>query len=185
MYMQKVMLVLLLFFGTHAIAQDNDEIEFPVDEETGLAKYEGVNAVKDATGDVIFDRAIKWIHKFYINPTRVIKTQDKEKGTIEGKARFALDGLDKKGNVVKNVGAVAYTFKIRIREGRYKYEITRIRYETQSYYDVTKWYDKSQTGYKEALYKSYIAQTLKYMDDMLDSMEEAVATAEKVKSDDW
>ncbi len=45
---------------------------------------------------------------------------------------------------MKNVGAVSYHFKIRIRDGRYKYEITRIRYETQSYYDVTKWYDKNQ-----------------------------------------
>lgn len=183
--MQKVMLVLLMFLGAQAFAQDNEEIAFPVDEETGNAKYEGVNAVKDASTAEIYDRAIKWVNKFYKNPTRVLQKQDKANGTIEGKARFALDGFDKKGNVMKNVGAVSYQFQIRIRDGRYKYEITRIRYETQSYYDVTKWYDKKQTNYNEKLFNSFIEQTVKYMDNMLNSMDESIATAEKAKSDDW
>ena len=183
--MQKLMLVLLLFSASVVSAQEATEVEFPTDEETGNAKYEGVNAVKDASTDVIYDRALTWINKFYKNPTRVVTLKDKENGTIEGKARFALDGMDKKGNVIKNVGAVSYNFQIRIRDGRYKYEITRIRMESKSYYDVTKWYDKSQSNYNEALFTSYIKQTLEYMDNMLDSMEEGIATAEKVKSDDW
>lgn len=182
--MQKVILILLLFIGSQTFAQDA-EIKFPVDEETGRAKYEGVLQAKDANTAQIYDRTIKWIHKFHKNPTKVIKSQDKAAGTIEGKARFALDGFDKKGNVMKNVGAVSYHFKIRIRDGRYKYEITRIRYETQSYYDVTKWYDKKQTNYNEKLFNSFIDQTLKYMDDLIDSMDENIAKAEKKKNDDW
>jgi hypothetical protein len=82
--MQKVILAMLLFFATTAIAQNTDEVEFPVDEETGLAKYEGVNVVKDGTTDIIYDRAIKWLNKFYKNPTKVITSQDKASGTIEG-----------------------------------------------------------------------------------------------------
>lgn len=183
--MQKLMLAALMFLGISVSAQTDAEIEFPTDEETGYAKYDGVNAVKDGTTDVIYDRAIKWANDFYKNPSRVLTLQDKANGTIEGKARFALDGLDKKGNKIKNVAAVSYNFQIRIRDGRYKYEVTKIRMEAKSYYDVTKWYDKSQSNYNEALFKSYIQQTLDYMDNMLSDMEEKIATAEKVKSDDW
>jgi len=183
--MQKVMLLVLLFFGSQAIAQDNVDIEFPTDEETGNAKYEGVNTVSDVKADELYNRALKWINKFYKNPTRVVTKKDSASGLIQGKARFALDGVDKKGNVIKNVGFVSYTFQIRMRDGRYKYEITRIRFEQKSYYDVTKWYDKSQTGYNAKQFNGYIQQTLSYMDKMLDSMEEGLSTAEKVKSDDW
>lgn len=169
----------MLWFAVSAMAQD-----IPADEETGKAKYEGVNQVAGVSATDLFDRAIKWIEDFYPNPHGVIQTKNKEEGLIEGRARFKLNKEDKKGNQL-NGGFVSYGFTIYMKDGRYKYVITDIRWENASAYDVTQWSDTEQNHYDDINYPKYIAQTAKYFDDLLAAMKAGLEDSGKKAADDW
>lgn len=159
--------------------------EIPTNEETGKAEYKQAEAVPGLTPEQLYDRAIAWVNKFYVNPNGVLQTQDKEGATIVGRARFKLSRTEKKGHVNPNAGYVAYQITFQFKDGKYRYIIDAIRWEQNSYYDVTKWSDTEQTGYDAEEFNSYIEQTTKYFDDLTENLVGYMKVGEVKKSDDW
>jgi hypothetical protein len=158
--------------------------ELPLDE-TGQAKWEAVVEVPGVGKDALYDRAIEWIHKHYKNPSGVLKKQDKAGGEIEGKARFALKEKDAKGKETVGAAIVEYTFTLKFKDGRFKYEIYRVHWLQASYYDVSRWSDVKQNNFNEARFRYYLEQTLGYMDDWDEKISNALKTDPAIKKDDW
>lgn len=159
--------------------------DLPIDPETKQAKWEGVVDVKDVKKDELYDRGLNWVNTFFTNPSGVLKTQNKETGEIEGKARFKLNTKDKKGVISPNGTIVEYTFNLYFKDGKYKYEITRVHAVAQSYYDVSKWLDKTQANYNEATFTYNLEQTIAYMEKFEDDLDEAMRKSLEKKKSDW
>jgi len=157
---------------------------FPVDAETKQAIVKEVVEVPGATQAELFDRALAWINKFYPNPTGVIQSKNIETGEIVGKAQFRLQGKDKKG-VETNDGFVGYTMTLSFKDGKFKYEITRIHWKQTSYWDISKWMDKKAAEYDDVRYQSYLEQANKYFDNLKLELKKAVKTPPVKKKDDW
>lgn len=178
--MRKVILSLslLCFFGA-AFSQT-----LPIDPESKQALISEVVEAPGSTKAELFDRALAWINKFYPNPTGVVQSKDMETGEIVGKAQFKITGKDKKG-VETFDGIVAYTITLSFKDGKFKYEISRIHWKQASYYDVSKWMDTKDQYYKPELYPGYIEQTNNYFDNLKTELKKAVKTAPAKKSKDW
>lgn len=172
--------LLILAISPLAFAQQT----IPVDEETKLAYYKEVVEVPGATRAELYDRGLAWINKFFPNPNGVIQSKNPETGEIVGKAQFKLKLVDKKG-VETFEGMVAYTFTMSFKDGKFKYEITRIHWVQASYYDVSKWNDTKDPHYKSESYPAFIQQTNSYFDNMKAELKKAVKTAPVKKKDDW
>lgn len=170
----------MLCFSVAAYSQQT----LPLDDEK---KHAFIMEVVDAPGSTkaeLFDRALVWINKFYPNPTMVIQSKDMETGEITGKAQFKINGKDKKG-VETFDGIVGYNFTLSFKDGKFKYEISKIHWKQASYYDVSKWMDTKDQYYKPELYPGYIEQTNRYFDNLKTELKKAVKTAPAKKSKDW
>ena len=62
-----------------------------------------------------------------------------------------------------------------------------LRWEKPSYYDVSQWADSllRTTTVTPEEYTSYIEQTIKYFDDLTESLESYMKVGEAEKQDDW
>src|SRR5690606_17454969 len=122
--MKKLLLFIMLIVSGSAFAQSN---EIPWDENgevtfTEVVQVEGVDAAD------LYTRAKLWFTETYNSSKDVIQMDDKEAGVIVGK------GLSKLYIDFKSVQVPAnmlYTVKVYLKDGRYKYEITDIRYENE------------------------------------------------------
>ena len=178
--MQKIIFTISLFCS---FLISNAQQTLPVDAETKQALIKEVVDVPGAKQAELYDRAMAWINKFYPNPTGMVQTKNPETGEIVGKAQFKISSKDKKG-VESYDGMVAYTITLNFKDGKFKYEITRIRWVQASYYDVSKWMDTKDQYYKEA-YQGYIQQTNTYFDNLKTELKKAVKTPPAKKKDDW
>jgi len=179
--MKRILLIIALLFAFQSQAQ---EYEFETNDD-GHAYYTDVQEVTGIGSADLFDRGLEWIHEYYVNPNGVIQTKDKEKMVIKGKARLRLKTYDKKGNEVVGGGIVSYQIHLFFKDGRYKYEFKRIRWEKPSYYDVTRWNDKSQVGYNEENFNFYKKQVIEYLDKTIQSLTEYMKVGKEEKTDDW
>lgn len=159
--------------------------QIPLDPETGLAGYKKVIEVPGVGADVLYDRGLEWVNKFYINPNGVLQTQDKPGGLIEGKARFKISITDKKGVVNPNGGFVGYQISLQFKEEKFRYVIERIRWEQPSYYDVSQWSDTTQSNYDRGKFTSFIEQTEGYFNELTSNLEGYVRVGTAKKKDDW
>jgi len=180
--MKHFFLAALVSISGLSLAQDS---QFDTNDE-GLAYYTEVNQVSGVDANTLYKRGIEWVNKYYKNPVGVLKKQDSENKVIEGKARIKLKTKDKKGNISPSAGSfMAYQFVIYCKDGRYKYEIKRIRWEQASYYDVTRWADKSQVEYSEINNPFYIEQAIEYIEATIDDMAEYIQNGKEEKKDEW
>lgn len=155
----------------------------PVDEETKQALIKEVVDVPGATKAELYDRAMAWISKFYPNPTGMVQTKNPETGEIVGKAQFRITSVDKKG-VESFDGMVAYTITLSFKDGKFKYEISKIHWVQASYYDVSKWMNTKDQYYKP-VYEGYLLQTNTYFDNLKAELKKAVKSPPAKKKDDW
>ncbi len=155
----------------------------PIDAETKQALIKEVVDVPGTKQAELYKRTMVWITKFYPNPTGVIQTKDSVSGEIVGKAQFKISSKDKKG-VESFDGVVAYTITLNFKDGKFKYEISRIHWKQTSYYDVSKWMDTKDQYYKEA-YQGYIQQTNAYFDNLKTELKKAVKSPPAAKKKDW
>lgn len=174
-----VLLVMILVSFT------NGSNQISTDPDTGLAMYKEVISVPGLKAGDLYDRGIKWVNKFYVNPTGVLQKQDKEGGLIDGKARFKLKVPDKKGNLQNTGGFVAYQIAMEFKDEKFRYIVDHIRWEQNSYYDVTKWSDSTQTNYDKLVFNSYIDQTAEYFEKLTSELATYMKVGEPVKKDDW
>ena len=156
----------------------------PMDDENKQAFISEVVEATGSTKDELFDRGLAWINKYYLNPTGVIQSKNMETGEIIGKAQFKITGKDKNG-VETTDGIVAYTITLSFKDGKFKYEISRIHLKQASYYDVSKWMDTKDQYYNPDKFPGYIAQTNTYFDNLRAELKKAVKTAPVKKSKDW
>jgi len=183
--MKQFLIAALLIMSGSVFAQNDEESPFETDDD-GNAYYSEVLNVSGADANKIYTRGIEWVNKYYKNPTGVLQVKDAENKIIEGKARIKLKLKDKKGNVTPMSGGfMAYQFVIYCKDGRYKYEIKRIRWEQASYYDVTRWTDKSQVEYDEQNFNFRIEQAIEYIENTIDDMSEYMQHGAEVKKDEW
>lgn len=170
--------IVLLITCQFAISQS-----IPVDEETKEALIKGVVEVPGASQTELYDRAMVWVSKFYPNPTGTIQSKDATTGEIVGKAQFRISSVDKKG-VESFDGMVAYTLTLNFKEGKFRYEISKIHWKQASYYDVSKWMDTKDAYYKPS-YSGYLTQTNAYFDNLKADLIKAVKSPPAKKKDDW
>jgi len=178
----KVFLVFLSLLSMSSFSKAQQM--FPVDEETKQALVKEVLEVPGTTKTELYDRAIAWINKFYPNPTGVIQSKNAETGEIIGKAQFKLLGKDKKG-VETYDGLVGYTITFSFKDGKFKYEISRIHWKQASYFDISKWMDKKDVDYNEVKYQYYLEQANTYFNSLKTELKKALITPPVKKKDDW
>ena len=155
-----------------------------VNEETKLVTYSGV-VEERAAKDELYKRAVKFFNTNYKNPTDVIKKQDEAGGEIEGVARFTIYNPVEKDGVKPQAGLVSYTINLKIKDGRYKYEINKINWKQASYFGIEKWMDKNSPSYKE-IYDYYLVQTDEQMKELTEKLAKAMnQPSVEVKNTDW
>ena len=186
--MKKVFCIAILLSAfCFANAQKKGEVQIqspkmPVDKETNLISYSGVFEAK-GVADTLYKRGLKWFNSFYKNPTDVIR--EKEEGKkILGKARFTIYSTDAKAETQINDGVVNYDITLQFKDGKCKYEITKIHHKNPSYYGIEKWVEENNKAYN-AVFSSYLVQTDEYFNDLISKFKKAITTAEVKKSDNW
>ena len=72
-----------------------------------------------------YKRCLGWFNSFYKNPTNVIKENVVDQ-KIKGRAKFNLYLEDAKTGEKSRAGLMGYTIEVAFKEGKYKYDITRV-----------------------------------------------------------
>jgi hypothetical protein len=185
----KLTLALLFLASNTAFAQKTQPVTYkapamPVNEESKLITYEGV--VEEAGAkDELFKRAQNFFNGYYKNPTEVIKKQDQTTGELEGIHRFKIyNPEDTKTGIKSEAGMVSYTINLKVKEGKYKYEITKINWKQPSYYPIEKWQDKNSPNYTEK-YEYYLMQVNDQMKEISSKLQETMKKGDAKKSSDW
>lgn len=156
----------------------------PVDSSTGLIAYSNVKIISGTSKAELYKRAYGWANTYYKNPADVIREKNAEEGKLVIKARFKISNeADKKG-VVTQAGDVMYTLTLDFKEGKYKYELTKINWQQVSYYPAERWKDIASPTFKPA-YAYYLKQTDENIKKIIGDFEKKFAEPAKVKSDDW
>lgn len=186
--MKKILCLLassLIFSFSFAQKKGEEKVvapKMPVDKETNLVTYTGIIEAS-GTADELYKRGLKWFTTNYKNPVDVIR--EKEEGKkILGKARFAIHSTDPKSGVQLNDGAVMYDITLQFKDGKCRYEITKINWKKPSYYGIEKWVEENNKAYNTVL-SSYLVQTDEYFHDLISKLKKAITTPETKKSDDW
>jgi len=154
---------------------------FPIKE--GKVVYSEVVIQAGVTPEELHKRASNWFNAFYKNPGGVIK-ENVANQKIKGKAKFPIFLED--ANTLTNTrsGLMAYTIVIALKEGKYKYDITRINKKAQSFLGIEKLIADNEKEYKIS-YANYLIQTNKYMQDLIDNLKKSMASSTEKKSADW
>lgn len=155
---------------------------FPVDEETKLVTYTDVIQVPGVLKDSLYDVAMAWMKIFYKSPSQVIKSQSKEEGTIDIRHQFYLTRKDK--NTEVKAGLINYYLTLQFRDGRFKYTITKLNLDGNSYYGIENWINDEQFK-KDETTQAYLIQIDKFMMDLIASMESEVKPVVQKKEEDW
>lgn len=180
----KILLV-VLFASGGLNAQDASRL--PVDKETKLVTYSEVVEMPGMSKDTLYARAMNWFKKQYKNPNEVIKEQDASKGSITGVHRFKITkevpSNKKNEPAVKNdAGLVSYTINIAAKDGKYRYEITKINWKQASHFAIERWMDTQAATYDPA-YAGYLEQTDEYMKKLVEDLKKGMTYTAKAKSD--
>ena len=172
-----------------ASAQKKQVFEFevpdmPINKETNFITYSAVTDIQ-ATKDELYKRGINFFNSNYKNPSDVLKIQDPDGGEIEGVARFKiLNPADKKGFQTE-AGLVSYTINLKVKNDKYKYEITKINWKQISYYGIEKWMDKNSPSYNNN-YDYYLIQTHEHMKELEEKLKAGMQKPSvQPKNNDW
>jgi hypothetical protein len=173
--------VVLIFLATALSAQKAKTFSYevpqlPVNEDSKLITYGAVIDEK-ASKDELYKRTMNFMKSNYKNTAEVLKTQDETPGEIEAVHRFKIFNPANKEGIKTDAGLVSYTMTIKLKDGKYKYEVSKINWKQTSYYSVEKWMDKSSPSY-QSNYDYYLMQ----MDEQIKELEEKLKAAMKIPS---
>ncbi|MDQ3190024.1 MAG: DUF4468 domain-containing protein [Bacteroidota bacterium] len=181
-------LILFLFVGA-VFAQKNKQVVYevptiPMSEETKLVSYSEVKDLK-ASKDELYKRGMIFFNSNYKNTAEVLKKQDETAGEIEGVARFKIRNPANKDGIETDAGLISYTINMKLKDGKYKYEITKINWKQASYYGIEKWMDKSSPSYK-ANYDYYLIQTDEQIKEIITNLNNTMQKpSDPSKKSDW
>ncbi len=180
-------LVMLLLANLNSFAQKKkgkEQLVAPTfTMEAGKVIYSEVVTQDGESTKILYERCLGWFNSFYKNPTGVIKEKDVDQKII-GKGNFHLYIEDPKSGTKSRAGIMAYTIEVSVKEGRYKYDITRINKKAQSFYGIEKIITANEKEYKYA-YASYLIQTDKNLKDLISNLKKVMATSTTKKKEDW
>jgi hypothetical protein len=128
--MKKLIVSLLLTASLTGFGQKKLLDVLPLNN--GVVFYSEVIEVDSIRKDELYKRAKRWFVEAYKDANKVIQLDDKESGEIIGKGSF--DAIWNATFVASHKVNVAHTLKIKVKDGKYRYEITdfRVRYVTSS-----------------------------------------------------
>lgn len=183
--MKKVVLSLVVLISVlFANAQKNNQLpvpDLPIDERTNLVTYQDV-VKQEGTPQVLYDRAMEWVKKYYKNTAEVIKNADRDKGVIEMRSSVRIYSKQKDGTMVpKNV--VYYIFKLECREGRYRYTITNFNEKAASAAPIENWF-KTDSPYWSPSQYEWLNQIDEQVKAIINSLEDGMFPPE-VFNDEW
>jgi len=177
-----------VLFGNIALAQKEKAPviipDLPVDMETGLYSYSAVIEVHGANKEEIYKRAFNWANSYYKNPADVIREKDPVAGKLLIKARYRINNEPDKKGVVTQAGDVMYTLTMNFKDGRYKYEITKINWQQTSYYPIERWKDQSAPSYKAA-FPYYLKQSDESIKALIMDFTTKIGAVATSKPKDW
>jgi len=169
----------MLIITTNLFGQDTYGL--PTDELTGKIHYQEVVKM-DGTKSELYHRAQKWLHTFFRNASSVIKHLDEENGLVEGRRQFKVTTKDKKGRE-QAAGTIKYTFKIEVKDGRYRVRLFDFKQASNSGKAIESWFDDTDPKAKELH-----AQIFKQLDNdakkLLASLKKGMRPTE-IKEEEW
>ncbi len=179
-----LLLAALPFLGFAQKKSDPVWPELNVDSKTNLITYTEVPNVEGATAAELYDRAYGWVKTYYKNYAEKLRSADKDAGSMEVYASFPIYAYEKKGmKTTSRTALIQYTLTLKFKDGRYKYEITKLNYKAPSFQALEQWLDRDDPDARNhALYLTDIDAELK---QVISSMKTAIATAPNGGGDDW
>ena len=180
--MQFKLLVLAgLFSIGQAVAQKAPtKPMMPIDSDTELASYKDVVETPGIPKSELYKRAVIFFNTYFPSKA-VLQSSDSVAGHLEGKAKF---DTYKESKGVKSLNErMQYSVIIDVKEGKYRYQITNINLQAQSYKPVEKYLadDDKDELHAAALTQAH-EQFEKIEQDIRDAMDKPSV---KVKKDDW
>lgn len=167
-----------------AFAQKNETPtppDMPIDERTNLVTYQDV-VKQEGTPDVLYNRAMDWVKKYYKNTAEVIKKADPQKSVIEMRSSVRIFFKQKDGTLrYKNV--VYYNFKLECRDNRYRYTITNFNEKAAGPAPIENWLNTSLSGWTPSQY-DYLSQIDEQIKELIESLENGMLPPE-VFNDEW
>lgn len=151
----------------------------PINEETKMITYEEVVNLEGVNKDELRIRLDAWFKGFFKNAPSVLQEQTND--MMLGKHAFNIY-KDVDGQKVQ-AGLVKYTFRIGIKDGKYKYTLSDIFLFQSPKLPVEKWLDENSPN--KADNYNYLNQTDTFMKDFVASLKKAMSEGKKVKKDDW
>ncbi|HMT28606.1 MAG TPA: DUF4468 domain-containing protein [Bacteroidia bacterium] len=158
--------------------------DLPVDSETGLYSYIKVVEIPGVNKDELYKRAFAWANTFYKNPGDVIREKNPEEGKMLIKARFKISNEPDKKGLATAAGDVMYSLSLGLKEGKYRYEITKINWQQTSVFPIERWKDTASPSYNSS-YPYYLKQTDEKIKEVIASLEKYMKAESKEKKDDW
>lgn len=156
--------------------------ELNIDSKTNLISYSEVPTVDGVPASDLYDRAYGWIKTYYKNYAEKLRKSDKDAGEIEVFARFPIYAYDKKGvKTTSRQGLVQYTLTLMFKDGRYKYEITKLNHKSASYQPLEKWLDRDDTNATNHAY--YLTDVDAELKQVISSLKKAMTTSPEAESD--
>lgn len=181
-------IICILAFSLQSSAQKNKQPvtipDLPIDATTGLYTYTNVEEIPGKSKSELYNQALSWANTYYKNPTDVIREKNAEEGKILIKARYKIfNEADKKG-VVTAAGDVMYTLTIGAKDGKYKYEISKINWQQTSVFPIERWKDIASPSF-DPTYAYYLQQTDLKIKEVIAALEKHIKAGIKDKKDDW
>jgi len=165
-----------------ALAQGKAKL--PIDETTKKITFTSVSELPGISKDSLHTKAIAWCHEYFVNPTEVIRENNRKEGKIVCKPRFKImNPADKKGTITEG-GNVQYTLILQFKDGKYRYTMTDYNWKQPSYYEAEKWMDTENQYYKPE-FEYYLQQIDEQANETSKNLHEFMAAKKPVKNDDW
>lgn len=180
--MKRILSLLILAAAPLFSSAQTPSTAMPVDPDTKLITYTEVVNMTGVSAKELYKRAHRWFHSYYKNPADVVKTKDSVNYTISGIHRLKIT-KDVKG-VQNDAGMVSYTINVMCKEGKYKYEVTKLNWKQTSYYGIEKWMDKTNQYY-DPQFESFLAQTDAFVKGLIADLKKGMNDTGEKKAKDW
>jgi len=173
-------ITLFMIITSKAFSQENT-YGFPIDEETGKIHYKEVVQVNGMQND-LYLRAQKWLHEFFTNASSAIRRLDQDNGLIEGRRVLKVTVKDKKGRV-KPAGSIKYTFRIELKDNRYRVRLFDFVQASAGSKPLENWFEDTDKKAK-AIHAQIFEQVKADVEKLLASLKKGMRPKE-IKVDEW
>ena len=178
--------VLLILASVEVWSQNTlPDPNIPFDKETQTIKFSRVVQTK-GTKDDLFKRCVYWLNGFYKEPTRVTLIRDVPTGKIVGRHTIPIYQYDSTRQKKERIAKVYYTFTIKFKDGKYKWQIDQLEVYSRLKSTITDWVNKNDPKYQTE-YKYYLQQIVDFIDYWSKDLEEKMKPEKPAtkEDDDW